>query len=77
MSDMSEGDVTFPNLPHFQIRRDLDRRYRWYLLNAYGTALAIQPEGFGSELEARSDLEELREQLATAPILGPVADLPR
>ena len=77
MSDMSVGDVTLPNLPHFQIRRGLDRRYRWYLYNAYGTALAIQPEGFGSELEARSDLEELREQLATAPILGPVADPPR
>jgi uncharacterized protein YegP (UPF0339 family) len=69
---MSVGDVTGPNLTRFQIRQDSDRRYRWYLYNAKGTAVATHPEGFGSELEALSDAKELRDQLANAPILGSV-----
>ena len=64
------GDSQRPGLCRFQLRRDRDGRHRWYAFNANGTLVGRHPEGFASELEARRDAEQLREQLAAAPILG-------
>ena len=54
----------------FQIQRDRDGRHRWYAYNGYGTMVGRHPEGFPTELEARLDAEQLREQIASAPIVG-------
>jgi len=56
----------------FQIRRDRDGRHRWYVFNASGTMVGKHPEGFPTELEARRDAEQFREQIASAPITGEV-----
>ena len=59
-----------PNLYRFQIQRDRDGRHRWYVFNASGTMVGRHPEGFATELEARRDAEQHREQVAKAPIVG-------
>ena len=56
----------------FQLRRDRDGRHRWYVFNANGTMVGRHPEGFATEREARLDAEQLREQIASAPITGEV-----
>ena len=56
----------------FQIKRDRDGRHRWYVFNGYGTMVGRHPEGFATEREARLDAEQLREQIASAPITGEV-----
>jgi hypothetical protein len=59
-----------PGLCRFQIQRDRDGRHRWYVFNAFGTLVGRHPEGFATELEARLDAEQLREQIVKAPIIG-------
>jgi uncharacterized protein YegP (UPF0339 family) len=54
----------------FQIKRDRDGRHRWYAFNRNGTMVGKHPEGFATEREARLDVEQLREQIASAPIVG-------
>ena len=61
-----------PNLIRFQIKRDRDGKYRWYVFNANGTLLGNHPEGFSSESEARRDAEHHRDLIAKAPIIGSV-----
>jgi hypothetical protein len=58
----------------FQIRRDRDGRHRWYAFNGYGTFVGRHPEGFRTEREARLDAEQLREQIASAPIVGELGE---
>ena len=58
----------------FQLRRDRDGRHRWYAFNAYGTMVGRHPEGFPTEREARLDAEQLREQIASAPIVGELGE---
>jgi len=67
--------VTKTREPHletfrFQIRRDHDRRHRWYLYNASGTIVGRHTAGFPSELEAHEDVEHVRAELAIAPIIA-------
>ena len=69
---MSGGASQRPGLCRFQLRKDGDGRHRWYVFNASGTMVGRHPEGFATEREARLDAERLREQLATAPIMGEV-----
>ena len=45
------------------------------MFNANGTMVGRHPEGFATEREARLDAERLREQLATAPIVGEVDEV--
>lgn len=66
MSDSPEGQ----GLCRFQIRRDRDGRYRWYLFNANGTMIAKHRGGFETEEDARLDAEQSRELIAKAPIIG-------
>ena len=40
------------------------------MFNASGTMVGKHPEGFATELEARRDAEQHREQVAKAPIVG-------
>jgi len=40
------------------------------VFNASGTMVGRHPEGFATELEARRDAEQHREQVAEAPIVG-------
>jgi uncharacterized protein YegP (UPF0339 family) len=56
----------------FQIQKDRDGGHRWYLFNANGTMVGRHPEGFPTELEAHVDVEQLRDQMANAPIIGEV-----
>ena len=56
----------------FQLRWDRDGRHRWYVFNDNGTMVGRHPEGFATEREARLDAEQLREQIASAPITGEV-----
>jgi hypothetical protein len=61
----------------FQIRRGRDGRHRWYLVNPYRTMVGRHPEGFATEREARLDAEQLREEIASAPITGEVDEKER
>jgi hypothetical protein len=63
-----------PDLCRFQLQKDGDGRHRWHVFNANGTMVGRHPEGFATEREARLDAERLREQLATAPIVGEVGE---
>ena len=45
--------------------------------NAYGTMVGRDPEGFPTELEARRDAEQLRQEIAKAPIVGEVDEWAR
>ena len=56
----------------FQIKSDRDGRHRWYVYNSDGSIVGRHPEGFATEREARLDAEQLREQIASAPIVGEV-----
>ena len=67
MSDDASGRL---GVSRFQIRQDRDGQYRWSLFNASGTMVGTHPEGFASAREARLDAEQLRDQLASAPIVG-------
>ena len=64
-----------PGLCRFQIQEDRDGRHRWYVFNPNGTMVGRRPEGFATEREARLDAERLREQVATAPIMGKVDEV--
>jgi hypothetical protein len=59
-----------PNLCRFQIQKDRDGKHRWYVYNSAGTMVGKHPEGFATELEARRDAEQHREDVAKAPIVG-------
>ena len=61
----------------FQLRWDRDSRHRWYVFNDNGTMVGRHPEGFATEREARLDAEQLREQIASAPITGEVDEKER
>lgn len=63
-----------PNLLRFQIQRDRDGKYRWYVFNANGTLLGNHLEGFPNESEARRDAEHHRDLIAKAPIIGSVGE---
>ncbi len=54
----------------FLIKRDRDSRHRWSLYNASGTVIGRHTAGFPSELEARHDVQRVRDELADAPIIG-------
>jgi hypothetical protein len=54
----------------FQLQRDRYGRHRWYVYNASGTRVDSHSERFSTELEARRDAEQFREQIAKAPIIG-------
>ena len=54
----------------FLIKRDRDGRHRWSLYNASGTVIGRHTAGFSSELEARHDVQRVRDELADAPIIG-------
>ena len=69
---MSGDSPQRPGLCRFQIQRDRDGRHRWYVFNASGTMVGRHAEGFPTELEARRDAEQFREQIASAPITGEV-----
>ena len=69
---MSGGSPQRPGLCRFQLQRDRDGGHRWYAFNANGTMVGTHPDGFATERDARLDAEQLREQLATAPIVGEV-----
>jgi hypothetical protein len=63
-----------PSLIRFQIKRDRDGKYRWYVFNSHGTLLGNHPDGFPTESEARRDAEHHRDLLAMAPIIGSVGE---
>jgi hypothetical protein len=63
-----------PSLIRFQIQRDLDGKYRWYLFNDRGTMLGKHPDGFPNESEARRDAEQHRDLIAKARIIGSVGE---
>jgi hypothetical protein len=69
---MSGDSPQRPGLCRFQIQRDRDGRHRWYVFNGYGTMVGRHPEGFPTELDARLDAEQLRQNIANAPIVGEV-----
>lgn len=54
----------------FQLQKDRHGRHSWYVYNASGTMVGRHSEGFSTELEARRDAEQFREQIARAPIVG-------
>ena len=54
----------------FLIKRDRDGRHRWSLYNPSGTVIGRHTAGFPSELEARQDVQRVRDALAGAPIIG-------
>jgi hypothetical protein len=54
----------------FQIKTDRDGKHRWSVYNNDGTIVGRHPAGFATEREARLDAEQLREQIASAPIVG-------
>lgn len=54
----------------FLIKRDRDGRHRWSLYNPSGTVIGRHTAGFPSELEARQDVQRVRDALADAPIIG-------
>jgi uncharacterized protein YegP (UPF0339 family) len=58
----------------FQIRKGHDGRHRWYLYNASGSIVGSNTAGFASELEACQDVEHVRAELASAPIVGEVGE---
>ena len=62
-------------LCRLQLQEDRDGRQRWYVFDPNGTMVGRHPEGFAAEREARLDAERLREQLATAPIMGEVDEV--
>ena len=61
----------------FQIQRDRDGRHTWYVFNASGTMVGRHPEGFSTELDARRNAEQFREQIASAPITDEVDERTR
>ena len=63
-----------PDLIRFHIRRDRNGKYRWYLVNAYGTMIGKHPDGFLTESEARRDAEHHRDLIAKAPIIGSIGE---
>jgi hypothetical protein len=63
-----------PNLIRFQIQRDPDGKYRWYLFTDRGTLLGKHADGFPDESEARRDAELHRDLIAKARIIGSVGE---
>ena len=63
-----------PGQVRFQIDLDPQGQYRWHVFNAYGTHVGSSPQGFPTELEARSDADHLKQQIASAPIIGQQTD---
>ena len=63
-----------PSVIRFQIQRDADGKYRWYLFSDRGTMIGKHADGFPNESEARRDAEQHRDLIAKAPIIGSVGE---
>lgn len=70
MTTMSGDGLLHLDPFRFQIKEDRDGRHRWYLYNAAGTIVGRNAAGFPSEFEAYRDVERVREELASAPIIA-------
>jgi hypothetical protein len=64
---MSESDDATV-VPHFQVVRQSDGRFRWELINPHGTPAARSMDTFVTEDEAVANAEYARGLIGSAPI---------